>query len=332
MKIAVLGAGAFGGALAKVLEGRGHDVTVWMRSAEQCRSLETTRASRYLPGVIFGEAVRFTVELDEAVTDAPIVLAVVPSQGVRNVMTRVAEHLAPDAVVVNASKGFELSTNMTIDEIYAEVLPAQNAASAAFLSGPTFARELAARLPSAIVVASRSADSAALVQREFATDRLRVYTSDDVAGVEVCGALKNVCAIGAGIGDGVGFGNNARAALITRGLAEIIRFGTRVGAHPQTFAGLAGMGDLLLTCTGDLSRNRRLGIELGKGKSLDGAIESLGGVAEGVKTCAAAHELAAKLDVEMPLTDAIYRVLYEDLDVHEAMDRLMTRGPKSERA
>jgi len=331
MEIAVLGAGAFGTALTKLLEAKGHTLTLWVRSQSAARRIAETRESTYLPGVKLGPTVTPTADLAGAVAGRPIVLGVTPSHVVREVMTQAAPHLGPDTVVVSASKGIEEGTLATIDRIYAEVLPPRIAERAAFLSGPTFAKELARGLPAAIVVASRVAASAVLVQTEFGSDRLRVYTSDDVTGVEIAGALKNVCAIGAGIADGLGFGHNSRAALITRGLSEITRLGVRLGADPLTFAGLAGLGDLVLTCTGDLSRNRTVGLELGKGKKLADILAGMQSVAEGVKTTKAAHELGQKLGVDVPITDAIYSILYEDKDPKVAVSELMRREPKAER-
>ena len=250
---------------------------------------------------------------------------------IRKVLGAAAAHLAPETVLVNGSKGIEEDTLATIDRIYREVLPRPLADRAAFLSGPTFARELAAGLPAAIVVASRSARSAALVQEELGSDRLRVYTSEDVVGLELGGALKNVIAIGAGMADGLGLGASARAAVITRGLAEIARLGMRLGAHPLTFAGLAGVGDLVLTCTGDLSRNRQVGLELGRGRPLAEILAGMDTVAEGVRTTAAAYRLAGQLAVDMPITDAIYGVLHEGKSPRAAVGLLMLRELKSER-
>jgi glycerol-3-phosphate dehydrogenase (NAD(P)+) len=330
MDIAVLGAGAFGTSLAKILEGRGHSITLWVRRAEEARRVAETREARYLPGVRLEVGTKVTDDLAQAVSQKPIVLCVTPSHGVRQVMAAAASHLGADAVVVSASKGIEEGTLATIDEIFRQVLPAPLAERAAYLSGPTFAKELVRGLPAAIVVASLVPASATLIQKHFATDTLRIYTSEDVVGVEICGALKNVIAIGAGIADGLGYGHNTRAALITRGLSEIARLGTHLGANPLTFAGLAGMGDLILTCTGDLSRNRQVGLELGRGKTLAEILSGMTAVAEGVKTAKAAHDLAKKTQVNLPIADAIYRVLYEGLSPKDAVVELFKREPKSE--
>lgn len=331
MDIAILGAGAFGTAWAKLLDERGHQITLWCRTAEAAREITETRQSKNLPGVTLGPGVTATHDLAAAVAGRKLVLAVTPSHVVREVLTRAAPALDPECVVVGASKGIEEGTLATLDQVYREVLPWPMAKRAAFLSGPTFAKELARGLPAAIVVASHSARTAALVQEEFSTDRLRVYTSDDVIGVELGGALKNVCAIGAGISDGLGYGHNTRAALITRGLSEISRLGVRVGANPLTFMGLAGLGDLVLTCTGDLSRNRTVGMELGKGRAIADILAGMSAVAEGVRTTRAAHQLAERLNVEMPITDAIHAILYEGVTPRAAVAELMRRDLKSER-
>jgi glycerol-3-phosphate dehydrogenase (NAD(P)+) len=331
MDVAVLGAGAFGTAIAKSLEDRGHDVVLWARTADGADEMQERRESRHLPGAKLGPRVTVTHDLVRAVTGKAMVCVVTPSHAVREVVTQAAPALAEGVILVNAAKGIEEGSLDTIDRIYEELLPAAVSGRAAFLSGPTFAKELAAGLPAALVVASRSARSAATVQEEFSTDRLRLYTSDDVIGIELGGALKNVCAIGAGIADGLGYGHNTRAALITRGLSEITRVGLRLGANPLTFMGLAGLGDLVLTCTGDLSRNRTVGIELGKGRKLAEILAGMSSVAEGVRTTRAARDLSKKLACEMPITEAIYGVLYEDLSPKDAVAGLMRRDLKSER-
>jgi glycerol-3-phosphate dehydrogenase (NAD(P)+) len=331
MDIAILGGGAFGSAIAKSLEAN-HDVTVWMRSEDDPARVQATRwAPGMPPGLTLGPRVTVTDDLAAALKGKPMVVCVVPSHAIRPVMSKAAPLLAEGVVVVNASKGIEEGTLDTIDRIFEEILPAPVAARAAFLSGPTFAKELAVGLPAALVVASRSARSAATVQEELSNDRLRLYTSDDVIGVELGGALKNVVAIGAGISDGLGYGNNTRAALITRGLTEIQRAGVRLGANPLTFMGLAGLGDLVLTCTGDLSRNRTVGLELAKGRALPDILAGMKEVAEGVRTTRAARDLSLKYNVEMPITEAIHAVLYEGRSPREAVAGLMRRDLKSER-
>jgi glycerol-3-phosphate dehydrogenase (NAD(P)+) len=331
MDIAVLGAGAFGTALAIACEARGHDVTLWARTSHGAAKIDASRESPHLPGARLGPRIGVTGDIATAVRQKPMVLAVTPSHAIREVLADAAPALSPDVILVNCSKGIEEGSLDTIDRIYAAILPGPIAARAAFLSGPTFAKELAAGLPAALVVASRSTRAAATVQEELSGERLRLYTSDDVIGVELGGALKNVCAIGAGIADGLGYGHNTRAALITRGLAEIQRAGARLGANPLTFMGLAGLGDLVLTCTGDLSRNRSVGIELGRGRQLRDILAGMTSVAEGVKTTRASYDLAKRHSVDMPITDAIYKILYEDLPPKVAMLELMRRELKSER-
>ena len=331
MDLAVLGAGAFGTVWAKVLAERGHAVTLWVRGADAAERIARDRESPYLPGVSLPAAVAVTPDLAATLRGKPMVLAVTPSHAVREVFASAAQHLAPGAIVVNASKGIEQGTLATVDHIYRDVLPRDVWRRAAFLSGPTFAKELALGLPAAIVVASHDAASAALVQAELGTPTLRMYTSEDVLGVELGGALKNIFAIGAGIADGMGFGHNTRAALITRGLNEMARLGLRMGVNPLTFAGLAGMGDLVLTCTGDLSRNRHVGLELGRGKGLGEILAAMSEVAEGVKTRKAAHDLAANLNVEMPIVDAIYSVIEQGKSAKEAVSELLKREVKHER-
>lgn len=330
MEIGILGAGAFGSALATHLANRGHRITLWCRTEADAARMREARESPYLPGVTLGAHIVPTHDLATAIVKKPMVVAVTPSQVIRALMTDVARFVDADTIIVNGSKGLEEGTLATIDAIYRDVLPGEVARRAAFLSGPTFAKELARGLPTAIVVASLAPESGLAVQSQFATERLRVYTSDDVLGIELGGALKNVYAIGAGISDGLGFGNNARAAFITRSLSEMIRLGVRLGANPMTFSGLAGLGDLVLTCTGDLSRNRQVGLELGKGRAIDAILAGLNAVAEGVKTARAAYALSERLGVDMPNATATYQVLYEGKEPQAAVAELMRRDLKPE--
>lgn len=331
-RIAVIGAGSYGTCLAILLGGKGHQVSFWCRSADLATRMSETRVNDvYLPDYRLPESVRVTTDLADAVRGAHIVVGVTPSHAIRDVFGAIAEHLGPDAICVNASKGIEEGSHARIDEIYREVLPPAIAARACYLSGPTFAIEVAAGKPSAIVIAGRDADATREAQEVFSTDRFRVYSSDDVVGVQIGGALKNVIAICAGMSDGLELGNNARAALITRGLAEIARIGTAQNADPMTFAGLSGLGDLVLTCTGALSRNRRVGLALAEGKTLEQITGEMRMVAEGVKTTRAAHQMAAALDVRAPLSDMVYRILYEGQPVRHAVTELMTRSLRDER-
>jgi glycerol-3-phosphate dehydrogenase (NAD(P)+) len=331
MNIAVLGAGAFGTVWAKVLAERGHAVALWVRGRDAAAQIAVERESPYLPGVPLPPSIEVTPDLAEAVSGKPMVLGVTPSHAVRAVFTAAAPQLARDVIIVNASKGIEQGTLATVDHIYRDVLPPAVSRRAAFLSGPTFAKELALGLPAAIVVGSHDRASGEAVQEAFAIPTLRVYTTDDVVGIELGGSLKNVIAIGAGISDGLGFGHNTRALLMTRGLNEIARLGVKMGANPLTFAGLAGMGDLVLTCTGDLSRNRHVGIQLGRGHSIEEILGEMSAVAEGVKTARSAHDLGLRHEVDLPIIDAIYSVLYEGKTPRDAVAELLRREAKQER-
>ncbi|MGH7297056.1 MAG: NAD(P)H-dependent glycerol-3-phosphate dehydrogenase [Polyangiaceae bacterium] len=327
-KVAVLGAGAWGTALAKVLADKGDEVRLWSRRRDLCDAVNASRENaRYLPGATLPLCLTCTDDLGAAIEGAGMVVFVVPSHATREVARAASPHVKalPDAPVVSATKGIENETLMFMDEVLAEELSAGARDRLAFLSGPSFAKELAGRLPTAVVVAARDASVREHVMRRFHTPYLRTYASDDVPGVECGGALKNVVAIAAGVVDGMGFGHNTRAALITRGLAEIAKVAMARGGSALTLAGLAGMGDLVLTCTGELSRNRTVGYEMGKGRKLADVLAGLGHVAEGVKTARSAHDLAGKLGVDMPITAEVYSVLYEDKPVERAVADLMSR-------
>jgi glycerol-3-phosphate dehydrogenase (NAD(P)+) len=333
MEIAVVGAGSWGTALAKVLADKGAKVTLWGRSPGQLAEIDRARVNaKYLPNAKLPETLRTDPELERAVAGKPFVVSVVPSHTVREVFSRAGRAMDPSAITISASKGIENETLETMDEVLKEVLPGRLGTNLAFLSGPSFAKEVGAGLPTAVVMASRDRSIAEHASQLFQAERFRVYTSDDVAGVELGGALKNVMAIAAGVADGMGLGHNSRAALITRGLAEISRLAVRRAANPLTLAGLAGMGDLVLTCTGDLSRNRTVGIGLGRGQKLSEVLAGMSQVAEGVKTTKSAHDLAARLGVEMPITGAMFKMLYQDLPAAEAILELLGRAPKHELA
>jgi glycerol-3-phosphate dehydrogenase (NAD(P)+) len=333
MEIAVIGAGSWGTALAKVLADKGHVVTLWGRAPEHVTEINAQHVNaKYLPQAQLPATLTATADLDAAVRDKRFIVSVVPSHTVRDVIGRAAKSMVPDAVVISASKGIENESLATMDEVLKDVLPGKIGSQLAFLSGPSFAKEVAVGLPTAVVMASRDRHVGEEAASLFQGDRFRVYTSDDVPGVELGGALKNVMAIAAGVADGLGLGHNSRAALITRGLAEISRLAVRKAANPLTLAGLAGLGDLVLTCTGDMSRNRTVGIGLGRGQTLREVLAGMSQVAEGVKTTKSAYDLARRLGVEMPITDAMYKLLYEDLPAKEAVTALMTRAPKHELA
>lgn len=330
--VAVIGAGSYGTCLAILAAAAGHRVDFWCRGAAAAAELQATRENPlYLPGFKLPDAVTVTSDLEAAVRGKAIVIGVTPSHAIRDVLGRAAAWLDPDVVVVNASKGLEDGTLDTIDDVYRSIFPARIAARATFLSGPTFAAEIAAGMPSAIVLAGRDPETTAFVQRALSTDRFRTYSTDDVVGVLIGGAIKNVIAIAAGVSDGLGFGSNARAALITRGLAEITRIGVARGADPVTFAGLSGMGDLVLTCSSDTSRNRKVGLALGQGRTMAEILGDMRMVAEGVKTTKVAWDLARRLGVSAPITEVMHAIVHENAPARAAMQRLMGRSLRTER-
>jgi glycerol-3-phosphate dehydrogenase (NAD(P)+) len=293
--------------------------------------MQTNRENRvYLPGIKLAENLNFTGELTAAVKDKELLLFVVPSQVLRGVLLAAVPHIAPEAIIVSASKGIELESLKLVSQVYEESLSEAFYRKFAVLSGPSFAREVAMEMPTAVVAAAADPLVAKRVQDIFNCRFFRVYTNSDVVGVELGGAVKNVIAIAAGIADGLGFGCNTRAALITRGLAEISRLGQALGARAETFAGLAGMGDLVLTCTGDLSRNRSVGIQLGKGRTLPEILAEMRMVAEGVKTTESTCLLAWKLGVEMPIAFKVNEILYSDRPARDAVIELMSRDLKAE--
>ncbi len=333
MEIGVIGAGSWGTALADLLARKGHRVTLWVFEPELAERLGRSRENDlYLPGFTLCEGLAYTSDLARVAAGREMLVLVPPSQVMRPVMTAAAPHIAPGTLLVSAAKGIENDTLLPMSDVLTQVLSPELAAHLAFLSGPSFAREVAAEMPTAVVAAALRVETAQRVQEAFSTETFRVYTNGDVVGVEVGGALKNVIALAAGVSDGLGFGYNTRAALITRGLAEMTRIGVALGANPATFAGLAGMGDLVLTCTGDLSRNRTVGMELGRGRKLEEILSGMKMVAEGVKTTLAAFQLAQKLEVEVPITEQMYRILYEGKDPRRAVSDLMLRELKPERA
>ncbi len=332
MRCAVVGAGSWGTALAMQLARNRHDVTLWDRRPQRALDHEAARENlQYLPGQPFPDCLHTTGDLAATLQGASLVLAVVPSQSMREVMVRAAPLIEEGALVCCAAKGVEQGTLATMDEVLTEVLPAHLHAGLTVLSGPSFAAEVARGLPTAVVVAGREEEACQRTAEAFHGGTLRVYHSDDVVGVELGGALKNVMAIACGISDGLGLGLNARAGLITRGLAEIGRLAVRRGANPLTLAGLAGMGDLVLTCTGDLSRNRRVGLGLGQGRTLDDICEELGQVAEGVATALSARDLGRREGVDMPITEQVHAVLYDNVSPRESLSTLLGRARKAER-
>ena len=327
MKIAVLGAGAWGTALALTYTDR-HSVTLWARSAQQVEVIATARSNaRYLPGFTLPASLHCSSDLKQAMAGAELLLAVVPSSGLRALLTHLTQ-AGNQAPVIWACKGLEPGSAKFLHQVAAETLPAS--VPRGVLSGPSFAQEVAQKLPCALTLASHDAAFAQQAAASLHDHHLRVYSSTDVLGVELGGAVKNVMAIATGISDGMGFGSNARAALITRGLAEITRLGLLLGGKLETFMGLAGMGDLILTCTGDLSRNRKVGLQLAQGIPLVNILQQLGHAAEGVHTCAEVLRMAEGMKVDMPITRVVQRVMFENLPPRQALEALLAREPKSE--
>ncbi len=330
-KVAVVGATTWGTTLSMIMSGEGRPVTLLARSAnERDRLAHSRENSRFLPGIKFPEPLEVSADPAEALSDVAMVVIAVPSDRLRENARRIAGHIAADAVVVNATKGLELPLALRMSQVLAEELPPSLLPSICSLSGPNLAKEILQGKPATTVVASESPEAAEQAQAALLSSRFRVYTSDDVVGVELGGALKNIVALGAGIGDGLEFGENAKAAFITRGLAEIARLGVAAGAQPLTFAGLAGVGDVIATCASRLSRNRYVGEQLAWGRSWPEIRDSMDNVAEGVNATGAALKLASQLDVEMPIAETTYRVLHEDLPPREAAFELMQRPVGSE--
>ena len=328
MKSAVIGAGAWGSALANVLAANGHAVELWAREPDVVDSVNGSRENRrFLPGVAVNAAVHATGSISDALGDADVVIYVAPSHALREVAASGAGCVHRDAVLVVASKGIERGTLSIMSDVVADTVPSRPVVA---LSGPSFAAEVANGQPTAVVAASKDLESASRVQRALSSDVFRVYTHDDVVGVELGGALKNVMAVATGIAEGLGLGFNSRAALITRGLAEMTRLGIALGAKQSTFAGLAGLGDLVLTCTGALSRNRALGMELGKGSTLEQALEGKDTVAEGVLNTISARALAEREGVDMPIVLAVHRILFEAQPARRAISELMKRELRAE--
>lgn len=327
-RIAVIGAGSWGTTLAALLAERDNEVRLWVYEKDLAEIIKTRRENTlYLPGHILTENIYPTNVLKGAVDSADIIVSVIPSHAVRGVFTHMKDYM-PEVPIVSATKGIEVDTLQTVSQILSDIFSPSVCRRFSVLSGPSFAKEVVMRLPTAITLATYDELSAKELQKVFARPYFRVYTNPDVIGVEIGGALKNVIAIATGCSDGLGFGHNTRAALITRGLAEIKRLGMAMGAQASTFYGLSGIGDLVLTCTGELSRNRTLGYRLGQGKKLNEIFSELsvkGPVAEGVRTAKAAMELAKRYQISMPITQAVYSLLYEEKDVQQVVHALMTR-------
>jgi len=328
---AVLGAGAWGTALARVMAERSSKVMLWTWQSEHARRMNAERENQeFFPGFALPEAVNATADFGEALIGADLVVVALPSHVMRRNLAEARRFFAPETVIVSATKGIENGTLRLMSELIAEELGQERTPYITALSGPSFAKEVALGMPTNIVLAAKDRLVGDAVQQRVATERFRVYTSEDLVGVQLGGALKNVIAIAAGACDGLGFGHNSRAALITRGIAEMSRLATRAGANPMTIAGLAGVGDLILTCTGELSRNRTVGFELGRGAELEQVLSGLGHVAEGVTTAKSAYEYSIKLDVDMPITSEVYRVLFEKKPTLVAVKDLVGRPLRRE--
>ncbi len=331
VQVGVVGTTSWGTTLAIVLARQGLDVRLWARTGPEAEALRSAGENRrFLPGVSFPPNLRVTSSLGEALHDAQLVIIAVPSRSLRANARQVRDAIAPGAVVVSAAKGLELDTGKRMSQVLEEELPPALHGGICALSGPNLAREIIEGKPSSTVIASRNEEAAREAQAIINSPRFRVYTNEDIIGVELGGALKNIIALGAGICDGLEYGDNAKAAFITRGLAEITRLGVAAGASPLTFAGLAGMGDLVATCCSRLSRNRYVGEQLAKGKTLREVRASMLNVAEGVDTTAAAVKLAQRLGVEMPITQATYSVLFDGVALEQAISALLGRAPRPE--
>jgi glycerol-3-phosphate dehydrogenase (NAD(P)+) len=331
MRTTVLGAGSWGTALASLLAGKGYTVTAWDKEAAVLEDIARNhRNERYLPGLPLSTNLHAAGEITKALEGSELVVLAVPSHAVRPVVIEMKRHIHAGTPIVCVAKGIEQETLMTMSEVLEDVLPVPLHPYVAVLSGPSFAREVAKGLPTAVTVAARWERVARQVQDAFHCKTFRPYTSGDVVGCEIGGCVKNVVAIAAGISDGMGFGANAMAALVTRGLAEISRLAVKKGANPLTLSGLAGLGDLVLTCSSDQSRNRTVGRGLAAGKKLEEIQKEIGQVAEGVRNARSSRDLAHRLGVEMPITETVYRIINEGLDPREAVTQLMMRETKAE--
>lgn len=327
-KIGILGGGSWGTALGVLLAKKGIHVDLWVRNIEKEADINKIRENiKYLPGIVLPNNINITSDIDSVIHNKDIILLAVPTHGIRSTLKSIKDKLKEDQIIVNVAKGIEVKSLKRISEIVEEIVPSSRYA---ILSGPSHAEEVAKDIPTAVVVASKSKEVAEYVQDFFMTPKFRVYTNPDVIGVELGGSLKNVIALGAGISDGLGHGDNTKAALMNRGIIEISRLGEKMGANGMTFAGLSGIGDLIVTCTSMHSRNRRAGIKIGEGYSMEDAITSVGMVVEGIKTSKAAYKLSKEFGVEMPIIEEIYEVLYENKDVKNSVINLMLRDKTHE--
>lgn len=325
--ISVIGSGSWGTTLASLLADKGYDVTLWTRETDLAERINKERVNNlYLPDIALSHNLKATNNIAEAVSASRYIVNVVPTQYIRPVFTQAKQYIKEESIIISAAKGIEIETLLTPSMVLKEIL----GKPVSIISGPSFAKEVAAKLPTAVTLATEDKKTGLLLQEIFNTDYFRVYTHDDIIGVEIGGALKNVIAIAAGICDGLGLGHNSRAALITRGLSEIARLGLSMNAREITFSGLSGLGDLVLTCTGPLSRNYNVGCKLGRGQKLSEIVSGTIHVAEGVTTTRAAYDLSKKLDIDLPITEQVYLTLYKDKPPKEAVRDLMNRTLKSE--
>ena len=327
-KICVLGAGSWGSALALVLAKKGYEVSMWTLNEEQANKINKTRENiDYLPGVLFPNNITLTTDIEKAIEDSKIIVLAVPSQAIRSVSKQIKPFVKDNQILVDVAKGLEKGSGLRLSEVCNQELPNNPYVT---LSGPSHAEEVAKDIPTTVVVASQDLAIAQIVQDVFMSPKFRVYTNPDIVGVELGGALKNIIAFGAGICDGLGYGDNAKAALMTRGISEIGRLGSAMGANLSTFAGLSGIGDLIVTCTSMHSRNRRAGILIGQGKNLEETLEEVKMVVEGITATEVAYEVAKELNIDMPITNAIYSVLHNGSNPNEVVIELMMRNKTHE--
>jgi glycerol-3-phosphate dehydrogenase (NAD(P)+) len=326
--IGVLGGGSWGTALAILLTNKEYKLDMWVRNEEQVKLMNSLRENkRYLPNIPLPEGLFVSTDLEKTIHNKDVILLSVPTHGVREALNNAKKYIKKNQIIVNVAKGIENDTLLRISEIVNEILPDNDYA---ILSGPSHAEEVALNIPTTVVSASINKNVAEYIQDLFITPTFRVYTNPDIIGVELGGALKNIIALGAGISDGLNYGDNTKAALMTRGIFEMARLGDKLGANPNTFSGLSGIGDLIVTCTSMHSRNRRAGILIGQGRTLDESVKEIGMVVEGIKTTKSAYKLAQKLNIDMPITEEIYNVLYNNADVKTSVGYLMGRDKKHE--
>lgn len=331
MRITVLGAGGWGTTLAIILHSNGHEVILWEYREEYARLLEDSRYNpTYLPNVLIPKEIKITHDLAESCTGRHMIVVAVPTQFIRSVLKDIKHLDYRNTTFVSVAKGIEKETFLTVSQIIMQEIPGLSHSQVGVISGPSHAEEVSRKIPTAVVAASKDINTAQEIQGTFITSYFRVYSSDDIIGAELGGAIKNIIAIGAGIIDGANLGDNTKAAIMTRGIAELSRFGIHFGAKPETFAGLSGMGDMIVTCMSTHSRNRYVGVQIGQGKKLKEVLDSMEMVAEGVETCRSVYHLSKKVGVETPICEAVYQILFEDKDPIKATFDLMTRDMKQE--